>query len=154
MKKKIVLISKELECISLEKVSLKNAFDSHVCHTSIASSSCDKHITYSTTSIENDVCDLKKNVDYLGSTLSQCAWTIHVWNLSFERNILYIFMNTLHQHTHAHPHDFMYANLYTCTHCGRTGRLAKFCYDRLNVSNFSSKYIWVRKGANVMDPRK
>jgi len=55
------------------------------------------------------------------------------------------------RHTHAshvHTHDTMYASVYTCTHCGHKGHLAKFCYDRLNISNFASKYIWVRKGAN------
>jgi len=36
-----------------------------------------------------------------------------------------------HTHAyHAHTHDSMYANVYTCTHCGRKGHLAKFCYDR------------------------
>ena len=74
LKNKIDLISKELESISLEKVSLKNAFDSYVCHATIDSSFIDKHISFSTSSsIENDICVLKKSVDCLGSTLRQCA---------------------------------------------------------------------------------
>ena len=71
LKNKIVSISKELELISHENKSLKNDLDSHVCHASIASP-C---IACSTSSsmIENDICLLKKSVDYLGSTLSQCG---------------------------------------------------------------------------------
>ena len=62
---------------------------------------------------------------------------------------------TRHTHVHhAHTHDTMYAHVYTCTHCERKGHLVKFCYDRINVSNFANKFVWVRKGANPMDPRK
>ena len=42
----------------------------------------------------------------------------------------------------------LYTHVYTCTHCGCKGHLAKFCYDRLNDSNFVNKFVWVRKGAN------
>ena len=59
-------------------------------------------------------------------------------------------------HTHAshiHTHNTMYAHVYTCTHCGRKGHLTKFCYDRLNTSNFVNKFVWVRKGANPMDSK-
>ena len=77
LKNKIVLISKELQCISLEKDSLKNNFASHSCYAFIALFSCDKNlisIDYSTTSsINNDICMLKKSADCLGSTLSHCA---------------------------------------------------------------------------------
>ena len=45
-------------------------------------------------------------------------------------------------------HETMYAYVYTCTYCGRKGHLAKFCYDRINNSNFANKFVWVRKGAN------
>ena len=40
------------------------------------------------------------------------------------------------QHTythHAHTNDSVYAHVYTCTHCGRKGHLAKFCYDRIII---------------------
>ena len=60
-------------------------------------------------------------------------------------------------HTHAHhvhTHDSMYAKVYTCTHYDRKGHLAKFCYDKINDSNFVNKYVWVRKGANLYRPKK
>ena len=70
VKNKIILISKELECISLEKVSLKNDLDSHVCHATITSSSCVSIACFIISSIENDIHILKKSVNCLGSTLS------------------------------------------------------------------------------------
>jgi len=37
--------------------------------------------------------------------------------------------------------DTMYAHVYTCTHCGRKGHLAKFCYDKINILNFTKKFV-------------
>ena len=55
-----------------------------------------------------------------------------------------------HTHAHhAHTHD-LYAHMYTCTHWGRMGHLAKFCYDRIKNLNFANKFVWVRKGANPL----
>ena len=61
--------------VSKKNKSLKNNIDSHIFHTPIDSSSINKHVSCSTSSsnIKNDICMLKKSVDYLGSTLSQCA---------------------------------------------------------------------------------
>ena len=56
--------------------------------------------------------------------------------------------------SHVHTHDIMYANVYTCTHCDRTGHLVRFYYDRLNTLNFTSKNVWVRKGANPHGSKK
>ena len=57
--------------------------------------------------------------------------------------------HTPHTHaSHIHSHNTMYGHVYTCTHYGRKGHIAKFCYDRINDSNFANKFIWVRKGAN------
>ena len=69
---KIALISKDLDLDSKKNISLKNDIDSHVCHASVASSSSIS-IACTSSIIENDICMLKKSVDYLGSTLSQCA---------------------------------------------------------------------------------
>ena len=32
--------------------------------------------------------------------------------------------------------------------------LQKFCYDKINVLNFASKLVWVRRGANPQGPKK
>ena len=61
------------------------------------------------------------------------------------------------RHTHAshvHVHNTMHAHVYTCTHCGRKGHLARFCYDRVHNENFANRFIWVRKGANPYGPKK
>jgi len=61
------------------------------------------------------------------------------------------------RHTHAshvHRYDTLYDRVYTCIHCGCMGHLTKFCYDRMNILNFASKYVWVRKGANPGGPKK
>ena len=66
-------------------------------------------------------------------------------------------MHTNHEHTHArhaHTYDSLYSNVYTCTHCVRTGYLAKFCYDRIHALNFVIKNIWVRKDANPHELKK
>ena len=44
-----------------------------------------------------------------------------------------------HDHTHTHKHS----KVYKCTHCGRKGHLAKFCYDKINAINFANKNVWV-----------
>jgi len=60
-----------------------------------------------------------------------------------------------HTHSHhAHTHDSLYANVYTYTHCGCTGLHAKFCYDKLNISNFASKHVWIRRDTNPGGPKK
>ena len=71
LKNKIELISKELEVCLNKNKSLKNNLDTHVCHVS----SINKFVACSTSSssINNDICMLKKSVDCLGFTLSQCV---------------------------------------------------------------------------------
>ena len=41
-------------------------------------------------------------------------------------------------HTHTH-HAHKYAHMYTCSYCGRKGHLTKFCFDRVNSTNFTTK---------------
>jgi len=157
LKNKIALISKELYLVSKENTSMKNNFDAHVCH--VASSSIYKHNGCSTSSSisESDICALKKSVDCLGSTLSQCTMN-HTRLESMFRKKHAPHMHAhkpRHTHTHhAHTHDSMYALVYTCTHCGHKGHLAKFYYDRIHISNFANKFIQVRKGANPHGPNK
>jgi len=62
--------------------------------------------------------------------------------------------HTRHTHApHGHHHT-LYAHVYTCTHCGRMGHLAKFCFDRLHSSNLATKFVWVREGTNPHGPKK
>ena len=131
LKNKIILISKELECISKEKVSLKNDFDAHVCYVSITSSFIDKYISCSTSSsnIDNEICTLKKSVDCLGSTLNQCVMNHTRLESMFRKKHAPHMHAHLSRHTHAHhahTYDPLYAKVYTCTHCGHTSHLAKF----------------------------
>ena len=57
--------------------------------------------------------------------------------------------------SHVHTHNTMYAHVYTCTHCGRTGHLVKFCYDRINVSNFANKFLFgLGKVLTPLDPKR
>ena len=54
-----------------------------------------------------------------------------------------------HQGDHSH-HAYMYANVYSCSFCGRKGHVSKFCYDRLNVRN---NQVWVKK-TNPTGPKR
>ena len=55
-----------------------------------------------------------------------------------------------HNHTHKHP------KVYKCTHCGRKGNLAKYCYDKLDHFNFAkNKNFWVPYNkTNPKGPKK
>ena len=117
---------------------------------SVASHSSSPIACTSSSMIENDICLLKKSVDCLGSTLSKCAMN-HTLESMFRKKQI----SNMHAHKpwhthahHAHTHDSKYAHVYTCTHCGRKGHLARFCYDRIHNKKISNKFIWVRKGAN------
>ena len=49
----------------------------------------------------------------------------------------------------------MHPKVYKCTHCGRKGHLAKFCYDKINILNFANnKNVWVPYDANPRGPKK
>ena len=48
----------------------------------------------------------------------------------------------------------MHAKVYKCTHYGRKGHLAKFCYDRVNSINFASNNVWVPYNANPRGPKR
>jgi len=52
-------------------------------------------------------------------------------------------------HAHAH-HVFFYTKVYSCTYYGRKDHLAKFYYDRLNISN---DHVWVHR-TNTLRPKK
>ena len=97
----------------------------------------------------------RKN-DCLGSTLSQCAFNHNNLEYMFrKKQVPHMHVHTP-WHTHAHhahtPH--LYARVYTCTHCGRKGYLAKFYFDRLNFFNFANKNLWVPIVSNPHGPKK
>ena len=48
----------------------------------------------------------------------------------------------------------MHPRVYKCTHCGRKGHLAKFCYDKINSLNFANKNVWVSNHANPRGPKR
>ena len=140
LKIKIASISKELKIVSNKNVSLKNDIDSHVCHASIASPPSVSIACTSSFMIENDICLLKKSVDCLDSTLSQCVMNhTRLESIFRKKHAPHMHAHkTWHTHAHhAHTHDYMYAHVYTCTHCELTGHLAKCCYDRIHNSNFA-----------------
>ena len=136
--------------ISNENKSLKNDLSSHVCHASIASPSSAIACYTSSSMIENDICNLKKSVGCLGSTLSQCAMNHTRLESMFRKKQV----PPWHAHKPWHAHNTLYAHVYTCTHYGRKGHLIKFCFDRINDSNFANRFVWIKKGANPHGPKK
>ena len=135
----------------------KNDLDSHVCHVSVASHSSSPIACTSSSRIDNNICLLKKSVDCLGSTLSHCVMNHTRLESMFRKKQVPPMHAHKPRHTHAshvHSHNTLYAHVYTCTHCGRKGHLAKFCYDKINDSNLANKFVWVRKGANPHRPKR
>ena len=83
-------------------------------------------------------------------------WTTHDWNPCSIRNILHIFMHTLHgihmllMFTHMTP-CMLVCTLYTLwTYVPP----CKISLDRIYDSNFANKFVWVRKCANPIGPKK
>ena len=84
-------------------------------------------------------------MDCLSSTLSTCTFN--------HSRLESLFSNKQAPHVHAHHHAFAYVTrhdhththkhpkVYKCTHCGRKGHLAKFCFDKLHHVNFANKNI-------------
>ena len=72
---------------------------------------------------------LKKSVDCLGSTLSQCAMNhTRLESMFHKKHAPHMHAHkTRHTHaSHVHTHDTMYAHVYNCTHCGRKATLQNF----------------------------
>ena len=154
LKNEIDFITKELDICVKKNISLKNDMSSHVCHARVVSPRSPIACT-SSSRINDDICLLKKNMDCLGSTLSQCAKS-HTRLKSLFRKKQVPIMHAHHpRHTHAsHDHHYtLYAHVYTCTHCGRKGHLAKFCFDRIHDENLATKFVWVRKDTNPHGPK-
>ena len=78
------------------------------------------------------------------------------WNLYFVRNKFHTCMHILHGIHLMYtiltltPHIFMLER----THCGRKSHLVKFCFNRINSSNFVNKNVWVSIATNPHGPKK
>ena len=91
----------------------------------------------------------------LDSTLKMCAFNINKLDTMFPKGKTQgkhiSFTHTKHDHNAYHNHTFIYGKVYNCTHCGRKGHLAKFCYSKLNLK---AKNIWVREKTNPIRLKK
>jgi len=156
LKMKIDSILKDLDVCLKKNISLQNDIDAHVCYASVGSPST-PIACHTSFLIEKDIFMLKKNIDSLGSTLSDCvSCHTRLESLFQKKQVL-----SLHAHpprythaTHNQNHHTLYAHVCTCTHCGRKGHLAKFCYDRIHDVNLATKFVWVRKGTNSHGPKR
>ena len=104
---------------------------------------------------------LKNKIDCLSSTLSKCAFNHSKLESLFQKKqVPHVHAHhpqhayahfARHDHTHSHVHS----RVYKCTHCGRKGHLAKFCYDKINTLNFANKKnVWVPLDANPRGPKR
>ena len=96
---------------------------------------------------KNEIKFLKNRIDCLSSTLNNCAFNHKRLETLFSKKQV----SHVHAHhpqhayahfaRHDHTHTHMHPRVYKCTHCGRKGYLAKFCYDRVNSLNFPNKNV-------------
>ena len=116
---KLFWFQKSWNAFILKKI-FENYFDSNVCHASIGSTSYIKNAcTTSSSIIENDICMLKKSVDCLVFTLSQCAMNhTRLESMFRKKHAPHIYAHeSRHTHVyHAHIYDSMYANAVSYTH--------------------------------------
>ena len=82
---------------------MKKNFDSHTSHANITSSSFD----------ENEMCDLKKSIDVLGSILSMYAFDHNKLECIFHKKQFLCHHAHISRHTHSHPthYDNTYARV-------------------------------------------
>ena len=132
LKNKITSISKDLDVCLKKNEFLQNKIDSHVCHARVVSHTSPIACSTLSSSVKNDINILKKSMDCLGSTLSQCVVGYTRLESLFRKKQISSFHAHPPRHTHApHGHHHtMYAHVYTCTHCGRKGHLTKFCFSK------------------------
>jgi len=132
----------EKEKVNVSKKNKKNDSHSH-------------HALHATT---NEMEFLKNKINCLSSTLSTCAFN--------HSRLEFLFLKKQTPHIHAHHpyayvahHDNTYTHkhskVYKCTHCGRKGHLAKFCYDKINDLNFANnKNVWVPNKTDPQGPKR
>ena len=88
----------QLDFVLKENEVLKNKNDcDDVLKKNEVLSSRDKHLACSTSSsINNDICMMKKSVDCLSSTLSQCVMNHKRLESMFRKNVLHLYMHIIH----------------------------------------------------------
>ena len=135
LKRKVVL--KEKETISKKKKGV------------------DSHYAFHATINKNEIKVLKNKINYLSSTLRNCAFYHNRLESLFQKKQAPHVHAHHPQHTYAHfarhdhTHSHVHAKVYKCTHCDHKGHLAKLCYDKINAINFSNKNVLVQNNANV-----
>jgi len=161
LKNKIDLVEKQKETVLQENNSLKRKFvekeKDFVSQKKKKNDFISHHALHATTS---EINVLKNKMNDLSSTLSSCAFNHsrlesmfskkQTPNIHAHHNHAFAYV-AQHDHKHSHKHP----KVYTCTHCGRKGHLAKFCYDKLHHFNFvNNKNFWVPYKTNPKGPKK
>ena len=154
LKNKIALVEKQKEVVFQENKSLKRKFvekekeKDFVSKKKKKNDSLSHHALHATT---NEINVLKNKMNNLSSTLSSCAFNhTRLESLFQKKQVPHVHAHSHHafayvaQHDHTPTHK--HTKVYTCTHCGRKGHLAKFYYDRLYHFNFA-------KNKNVKEPK-
>ena len=113
----------------------------------------------SSSKIDIDICIVKKKFDCSGSTFSQCAFKHNKLESMFrKKQVPHMHADPTRHTSHAHhthtQTTLMYYKVYTCTHYGGRGHLAKFYFDRLNSLNFANKYVQILNVTNPCGPKK
>jgi len=181
LKKKYLKMKKENETLNLQVVTLTKEKDDLLSTLVSTKNDFDKYkisCKGKTPLVDsNEITMLKERIDSLGIVLKNCEFNKKKIEAMFpkkqahKKNAFHAHAHTTqpihrgkppkHAHTSHTHHAFMYGRVFSCSHCGRKGHLANFCYDRLNASrhnvwvrntNFQgSKKIWVPKSTNLLN---
>jgi len=162
LKNKIDLVEKQRESVLQENNSLKRKFiekeKEFVSKKNKKNDSLSHHALHATTT--NEINVLKNKISNLSSTLSTCAFNhSKLESLFSKKQAPHVHAHHHHAYAyvahHDHNHTHKHSKVYTCTHCGRRGHLAKFCYDRIHQLNFANhKNFWVPYKANPQGPKR
>ena len=137
LKDKIDLVEKQKEVIFQENKSLKRKIcekgKDFVSQKKKKNDFISHHAFHATTS---EINVLKDKINDLSSTLNSCAFNHTRLESMFSKKQT----PSIHAHHHAyvaqhdHTSTYKHTKVYVCTHCGRKGHLAKYCYCLLYTS--------------------
>ena len=156
MKNKIILVEKQKEVAFNENNSLKRKIvekeKENFSKKTKKNDSISHHALHATT---NEIKVLKNKINSLSSTLSSCAFNhTRLESLFSKKQTPHAYA---HHHAYAHfahydhTHTHMHARVYKCTHCGRKGHLAKFCFNK-EPKHFANKNVPYK--ANPQGPKR